>query len=279
MGCRRISVCACLLALELYAQRQQHQQRPGWPCAGGRAVDPTYVAIAEGTGGHLYMLGPSEAAQTGTLMAWNRKHKVTVFRAMGEMGEGGAALEFSFPVDPSIESLVLTVSLQCPESVSILAPPGVEASGERVDFRAGRALRVVRPTPGPWRFRLAGRGVFFVTAEAVSELSLDEARFVQPGGRPGHEGLFPMKTPPALGSQGLLELELSKAPPRGVGVRLVASDGRTLERLSVEPESQLLVRVPLRHPAFRILVEGVDEGGWPFQRMQAPLTTLASPAQ
>ena len=83
---------------------------------------------------------------------------------------------------------------------------------------------------------------------------------------------------PALGSQGLLELELSNAPPRGVGVRLVASDGRTLERLNVEPKSQLLVRVPLRHPAFRILVEGVDEGGWPFQRMQAPLTTVASPA-
>ncbi len=276
-----MSVCACLMALELYGQgqRQQQQQRPGWPCAGGRAVDPSYVAIAEGTGGHLYMLGPSEMAQSGTLMAWNFTHKVTVFRAMGEMREGAAAREFSFPVDSSIESLLLTVSLQCPESVSILAPPGVEAAGERVDFRAGRALRVVRPTPGPWKLRLGGRGVFFVTAEAVSELSLDEARFVQPGGRPGHEGLFPVKTPPALGSQGLLELALSKAP-RGVRVRLVASDGRTVERLEVEPESEgggsLLVRVPLRHPAFRIMVEGVDEGGWPFQRMQAPLTTVAS---
>lgn len=222
-------------------------------------------------------------------MAWNLTHKVTVFRAMGEMREGGAAREFSFPVDSSIESLLLTVSLQCPESVSILAPPGVEAAGERLDFRAGRALRVVQPTPGVWKLRLAGRGVFFVTAEAASELSLDEARFVQPGGRPGHEpgheGLFPLQTPPMLGSQGLLELDLTKGPAQNVGVRLVASDGRTLERLAVEPQaeggggssSSLLVRIPfLRHPSFRITVEGVDERGWPFQRMHAPLTAVAS---
>ena len=272
------------MAVELFGQGQPQRSAAGWPCAGGRAVDPSYVAIAEGTGGHLYMLGPSEMAQSGTLMAWNLTHKVTVFRAMGEMREGAAEREFSFPVDSSIESLLLTVSLQCPESVSILAPPGVEAAGERLDFRAGRALRVVHPTPGQWKLRLAGRGVFFVTAEAVSELSLEEARFVEPGGRPGHEGLFPVKTPPARGSQGLWELDLAKAP-RGVRVRLVASDGRTLERLEVEPESEggggssLLVRVPLlRHPAFRILVEGVDERGWPFQRMHAPLTSVASPA-
>lgn len=142
-------------------------------------------------------------------------------------------------MDSFIESLLLTVSLECPGPVSILAPPGVQAAGERMDFRAGRALCVVHPTPGPWKLRLTGRGVFFVTAEAVSELSLDEARFVQPGGRPGHKGLFPVKRPPMLGSPGLLELDLAKGPAaRNVRVQFVASDGGTLERLEVEPQSE-----------------------------------------
>jgi hypothetical protein len=287
MRCRRISVCACFLAVELYGQgQQQHQQRPGWPCAGGRPVDPTYVAIAEGTGGHLYMLGPAETAQAGSLMAWKLTHKVTVFRAMGEMREGGAeAREFSFPGGLSdrepgahrVASIVRSRSRSWRLRASKLP-------GERVDFRAGRALRVVRPTPGPWKVRLAGRGLFFVTAEAASELSLDAARFVQPGGRAGHEGLSPVKRPPMLGSQGLLELELARGPAQNVRVQLVASDGRLLERLEVEPQaeggggsSSLLVRIPLlRHLAFRIAVEGVDRRGWPFQRMHAPLTTVAS---
>lgn len=143
-------------------------------------------------------------------------------------------------------------------------PPGIEAPVNAWTLMRARALRVVPPTPGRWKLRLlavAGRGVFFVTAEAASELSLDEARFVQPGGRPGHEGLYPVKRPPMLGSQGSAGI--------GTGERAGAERPRAACRL--------LVRIPvLRHPAFRIAVEGVDERGWPFQRMHVPLTAVAN---
>ena len=245
----------------------------GEPCVGGRAVDPSYVSIAEGTGGHLYLFGPGEVAQSGSLMAWHHKHRETVFRAMGEMRQ--PAREFSFPVDSMADSLVVTVSLQCKESVAILDPSGAEAAGERLEFRAGKAVMVVHPAPGAWKLRLAGRGLFFVTVEAAGELSLDEARFVEPGGRPGHEGLFPMKTPPVLGSAGLLELGLSKAV-RSLNVSLVDSEAKVLDRGDL---SDGVARFPaLRHAAFRVAVEGVDERGWPFMRMQAPLTKLTAAA-
>src|SRR5688572_13747116 len=194
-----------LIAVGLAGQQQASRRSPDWPCLGGRAVDPSYVAVAEGSGGHLYMLDPSEIAQSGTLMAWHQKHTETVFRAMGELSQQQGR-EFAVPVDSMVESLVLTVSLQCKRSISIVDPSGAVAMGEQFEFRAGRALRVHNPAPGVWKLRLAGSGLFFVTAEAVSDLSLDEVRFVEPGGRPGHEGLFRVKTPPTLGSTAMVLL-------------------------------------------------------------------------
>jgi hypothetical protein len=274
----RIMVCLTFVAACMVAQEQVSKRPPGWPCVGGRAVDPSYTAVAEGSGGHLYMLDPSEIAQTGTLMAWHQKHTETIYRAMGEMTPGERT--FEFPVDSTIESLVITVSLQCKASVSILGSGGTAAAGEPVDFKAGRALRVAYPAPGVWKVRLAGRGLFFVTAEAVTALSLDEARFVSPGGRPGHEGLFPTKTQPPVGSTGLLRLEVDNAP-ESLQLRFVDSSAQTLDTsaVTVLSEGSFLASVPLRHSAFRIAVAGVDGRGWPFQRMNGPLTVLGPAAE
>jgi hypothetical protein len=266
-------VLFCLLASVLAAQEQTARRPPGWPCASGRAVDPSYAAVAEGSGGHLYMLDPSEIAQTGTLMAWHQKHTETIFRAMGEVTEGPR--EFAFPIDSTIESLVITVSLQCRAGVSILAAGGIDAAGERIDFMAGRALRVALPAPGVWKIKMAGRGLYFVTVEAVTELSLDDVVFVEPGGRPGHEGLFRVKTPPAIGTRALMQVELSKAPET-IQLRLVDSAARTLETPAVQtlPPDTFLSSLTLRHSGFRVAVDGIDERGWPFLRMHAPLTVV-----
>ena len=278
-----ISFCLSAASLVLRGQQQPAAGRPpNWPCTGARAVDPSYVAVTEGTGGHLYLFAPGEVTQSGALMAWNFQHQETVFRAMGEMAS--AAHELSFPVDSMVESLVIAVSLQCKEAVAIVDPAGVESGGsggERLDFRAGSALRIVHPTPGLWKVRLAGRGLYFVTAEAKSALTLDSARFVEAGGRPGHEGLFPVKQPPALGSKALLQLELSKAVGK-VRVKLVDSQARTLAELAAQPldgttGGSFLTAFILNAPSFRIAVEGVDERDWPFLRMDPPLTVATAP--
>jgi len=262
------------------AQDQTPRRASDWPCAGARKVDPSHVSVAEGTGGHVYLFGPGEVAQSGSLMAWHYRHREVMFRAMGEMKQ--PAREFTFPVDSMVDSLVVTISLQCKDSIVILNASGVEPAGEPVEFRAGKALRVAHPAPGAWKVRLAGRGLFFVTVEAVSELSLGTVRFVEPGGRPGHEGLFPMKSPPPLGGTGLLEIEMAKAPPV-VKVRLVDSESNTLDSLTADAAAAggpILARVPLRHARFRLAVEGADARGFPFQRMHSPLTVLApAPAQ
>ena len=66
-------------------------------------------------------------------------------------------------------------------------------------FQAGRIVTIEKPAPGPWKVTVSGKGMFFLVAQAKSDLSLDDARFVEEGGRPGHEGLFPIKGPPRRG--------------------------------------------------------------------------------
>src|SRR5229473_1843485 len=100
-----------LLTATLVAQPQPHHTPPGWPCVPGRAIDPTYVELAERTGGQLFLFDRSEAARSLVLMREDRKHEEVVFRATGTFPAGYK--DYKFPVDTTVESLLLAISLQC----------------------------------------------------------------------------------------------------------------------------------------------------------------------
>ena len=203
------------------------------------------------------------------------KHKETIFRATGTLSTGSG--EFSFPVDSTVESLMVSVTLQCLQSITVHRPSNTEVhSGEPdVDdnrFRSGQILIVVKPEAGPWRVKIAGMGLFFVVAQAKSAISLDNVQFVEPGGRPGHEGLFPVKGPLHLGEQRMLSMRM-KAPHGEPTFRLVNSAGEVLEPLSMKlsdegaDDQEFLGKLLLKHAEFRVAVEGRDEGGYPYQRV------------
>ena len=90
------------------------------------------------------------------------------------------------------------------------------------------------PTPGAWTVRVAGKGMFFLVLLAKTDLSLDSVRFVEPGGRPGHEGLFPIKGSPKRGVAQKLEVALSGAL-RNPAFRLISSSAETIQQLSLQP--------------------------------------------
>ena len=271
-----VAIALCWLPEILSAQQQQvPQPKPGWPCVAGRAVDPSYVRTAEATGGQVFLFDRSEAARSIVLMGDADKHKETIFRATGTLSTGSR--EFHFPVDSTIESLMVSVTLQCLQSIAIYRPSNTEVhSGEpSVDdnrFRSGQILIVVKPEAGSWRVKIAGNGMFFVVAQAKSSISLDNVDFVEPGGRPGHEGLFPIKGPLHLGEQRMLSVRM-KAPQSELVFRLVNSAGEILESLSLKPsddaadDQEFLGRLTLRHAEFRLRVEGRDNGGYPYQRV------------
>jgi hypothetical protein len=229
----------------------------------------------------VFLFDPSEVGESSVLMIGAMKHEETVYRAAGTLAEG--VHEFSVPIDSTIESAMFSVSLQCLQVVEIVRPSGEElrANDPGVDyhqFQAGRIVTLPKPAPGAWTVRVAGKGMFFLVLQAKTELTLDRVAFVEPGGRPGHEGLFPIKGAPKRGLAQTLEVELS-GEFRDPKFRFVSSAAETIQELSLKPEDgggderSYLGNVTPRARQFRLAVSGVDSRGFPFQRVHAPLFT------
>ena len=158
----KVLVVSCAHAAFLCAQQQVPPSRPGWPCVAGRAIDPTYIRTAEATGGQVFLFDRSEAGRSMILMQYSGKHEDTIFRSTGTLSTGSH--EFTFPVDSTIESLMVTVTLQCLQSITVLRPTNTEVhAGEPAvndnRFRSGQVLILTRPQAGAWRVRIAGAGI------------------------------------------------------------------------------------------------------------------------
>ena len=270
-----VSISTILVA----AQGQQPRSRPGWPCVG--KPDPSYFTVAEGSGGQVFLFDPSEVGESSALMIGAMKHEETVYRAAGTLAEG--VHEFSIPVDSAIESAMFSVSLQCLQVVEIVRPSGDELRAndpgvEYHQFQAGRIVTLPHPTPGAWTVRVAGKGMFFLVMQAKSELTLDRVAFVEAGGRPGHEGLFPIKGGPRRGVAQKLEVEMS-GTFRNPRFRFMSSAAELIQELPLEAqggssgEQSFFGDVTPRAGQFRLAVSGEDARGFPFQRVHAPLFT------
>ena len=278
----KIALASVLFAAALAAQPQPQHTQPGWPCVPGRAVDPTYVELAERTGGQLFLFDRSEAGRSLVLMRETGKHEEVVFRATGTLPAGSR--EFQFPIDTTVESLLFAISLQCVQAVSIYRPSGAElrSSEPGVEdnvYRAGRIVIQSRPETGVWRVRLAGAGIFSAVVQARSSIALDAAEFVELGGRPGHEGYFPLKMPARLNVPQLLSVRL-KAPPGAAVFYMVNAAGETLQQLDLRSESdsgddrEFVGSVTPAHATFRVIVEGRDASGFWYQRLYPHLFEL-----
>lgn len=233
-----------------------------WPCVDAARVDPSYVATADATGGQVYFLHPSESGRTAPLMLWSMQHEELIWRASGELQEGSR--EFSFPVDPGVASLVISAWVQCKQTI-VITPPDAAASLEQQEFQAGRVVHAAQPEAGTWRVQIAGRGLWSVVASAKGGLSLDSAKFVRYGGRPGHEGWFPLEGPRNVDSDVVLQVKLSDAV-REAHYSLVNAKGEAIAQLQ-PADGDGLIRFRIAQSGFRLAVDGLDLDGHPFRRM------------
>ena len=109
--------------------------------------------------------------------------------------------------------------------------------------------------------------MLFASVLAKGGLALDQARFVEWRGRPGHEGYFPMKGTPQLNAEAVLEVELSEAPP-AVRFYLLGVDGALLEEVTLRTQGDAYRgSLRVRHRVFRLAVTGRDGEGYGFQRL------------
>jgi len=248
------------------AQQQTAKARTGWPC--NARIDPSYFQIAEATGGQLLLLAPEEIAASADLLVALDRHPQTIFRLAGMMTPG--AHDFRIPIDPSVESVLFSISAQCMQSAEVIRPSGAPAAGDGVTDRsslvAERMVIVERPEPGAWTVRAGGSGLAGVMVKARSTLQIRSVDF-----SPGGDAAF--TSMPRAGGENIIRIGM-RGSAAHVEASLVNAASRTIAPLSLTPGDAAGTYVARFTPGtegFRVMVTGQDPAGSPFQRVHAPL--------
>lgn len=250
------------------AQQQAAGPRGNWPC--GARIDPSYFRVAEGTGGHLLLLAPEEIGDSATLLTALSGHPQTLLRLAGSLTPG--LHEFQVPVDPSVESVLFSISVQCLQVADIVRPSGAAPSGDDVvdlsNFRAERMVIVKRPEPGVWTLRLSGSGVSGVVVQARSSIGVTDVQFAPVG----TTSFSPF---PTTGVENVVKIRL-RGRARELRASLVSGVFLPVASLPLErdeTDGSYLSRFTPGPEGVRVLIAGKDDDGVAFQRMYAPLIT------
>ena len=264
-------VAAAALAVPplTHAQQETSKARSGWPC-GGR-LDPAYFQAAEATGGHLFLLAPAEISDAaGLLIAFNN-HPQTIFRLAGTINPG--VHEFRVPIDSSVESVLFSISVQCRQTADVSRPSGAPLVGgddvtDFSNFQAERMVIVQRPEAGVWTIRAAGSGVAGVMVQARSALAIADLEFAAVGSTA-------FARAPLAGVENVVKIDISGRATE-VQASLVNAAFRRIAPLPLttgDTEGSYVSRFTPGMQGFRLMVEGKNADGVPFQRVHAPLFT------
>ena len=251
------------------APQQTSNSRAGWPC--GARLDTSYFQVAEGTGGHLLLLAPEEVSDSAALLTAFGAHPQTIFRLAGTIKPG--LHEFHVPIDSSVESVLFSISVQCLQTADIARPSGAPVGGVDVtdlsNFRAERMVIVKRPEPGIWTIRAAGSGVAGVMVQGRGVLGIAQVQFAAVGSTA-------FTSVPLPGVENAVRIGMSGRATH-VEASLVNGAFRRIAALPLtsETESSYVSRFTPGVEGFRVVVEGKDADGVPFQRVHAPLFTPA----
>jgi hypothetical protein len=265
------AAAALAVPLATGARQQTPNTRGGFPC--GARLDPSYFHVTEGSGGHLLLLAPGEIADAAALLTEFDKHRQTIFRLAGTINPG--VHEFRVPIDSSVESVLFSISIQCLQTADVARPSGAPlAGGEGVidfaNFRAERMVVTARPEPGIWTIRVAGSGLAGVMVHARSALGIEAIQFAP-------VGTTTFSSVPTAGVENVVRIGLS-ARATEVQASLVNATFKRIVPLTLEPPDSngaYLSRFTPGPDGFRVMVEGKNADGVPFQRVHAPLSTPA----
>ena len=238
-------------------------------------ADPTYLRMANETGGLPMFLQRSEAGKAVQLMRESTgENRVTLLWATGKLS--GATREFTVPLDATVERATFSLSTDTKGTSLIVTRPAGEAVAaggagvEDTDLNCGRVVTVASPEAGPWRVQVTGSGRYWIEVEGKSEIFFVTVQFVRLGGRPGHEGYFRIPGQPLGGEPAMLEAGLSRSAGRPA-FELVTEAGETIGTIPIHPEpdgdpSEYYGRFQLPDQPFRVAVRGHDEKGNEYQR-------------
>jgi hypothetical protein len=277
-----IALLAALL-LSIGSSTQDPGQRPRAAPSdrfGLLEVNELYFDLAANTGGDFYFWAPGEFAKSNLQIPI---HDEDVVLAYGRLD--GPTRNFSIPVESGAKTLTIFSGIQRKDIVSIIRPDGsVLAAGARgaklQSFRYMTIATVDAPEPGAWRVVLSGAGKYAVTAHVraandASAPGFNDFEFVQLGGRPAHEGWFPIQRDLRKGETIECSTEVS-GRVSGAEFAFVTRDDRLIASVPMQAEENgdnYFGRCQIPDIPFRVAVSGRDEQGRPFRRIESGLNT------
>jgi hypothetical protein len=199
-------------------------------------IDPSYIRVANDSGGQLFFLSRSEAGSITKLADFVvRSNSVNLFLTSGTFA--GSPRSYSVPVDSTVTRV--TFSASGATSVVLTRPGGVTVQPTDpgvtfVSVSGGKFYSIANPAAGEWGITVNGVADFSVKVSGESPLDLSSFRFVEPGGRPGHEGYFPIDGLPLAGQEGAVDAVMSGdfGTPQ---FELRSRSGATLQTLALSP--------------------------------------------
>lgn len=253
-------------------------------------INKDYFELSANSGGDFYFWAPGEFAASAPVL----RIPVTADPILLDYGPGDRIVKSArVPVDSGIALLTVFVGVQRKDEVVLHRPDGRTVSENPAfvseqNYRHMSIITVEKPEPGTWLLEFSGAGYYAVSVRYANDkgkndsgrdegIDLIDMKFVEPGGRPGHEGLFPVKGKVRAGESRLCRIAISGAISAPT-VEFVSRDDRVLERMELQalsPDSggELLGTCVVPSVPFRTRVSGRDARGYPFQRITAAVYT------
>lgn len=219
----------------------------------------------------------SEVAKAFHLVRESTRNNVaTVFWGTGILD--GKPLTIKIPVDSVTKRITFTFSVDTKGNQLKLTQPsggaitqGLEST-EVTELNCGRILTVSSPEAGEWRAEITGTGRYWMEAQAQSDIYFVGVEFVKQGGRPGHEGLFPIHGQPVAGTPATLQASLSATATKTTEFDLVTEGGQAIQKLQMHAVTsdreflEFVGSVDLPNVPFRVALIGRDSNDKHYQR-------------
>lgn len=224
----------------------------------------------------------SEAGKASHLIRESTRNNVAkVLWATGTLDGNPQTIEI--PVDSVTKRITFAFSVDTKGNEFKLTKPSGgtitegSASTEVTELNCGRILTVISPEAGKWRAEIAGKGRFWMEAQAQSDIHFVAVEFVKIGGRLGHEGLFRIQGEPVVGTPATLQASLSASAAKTTDFYLVTERGQTIQKLQMQAVNsdreflEFVGSVTLPNVPFRVAVMGRDLSGKQYQRFFSSL--------
>jgi len=247
-------------------------------------IDPSYVMVANGTGGQVIEVEHTAAAVAAAFTSISiDSGSTTAQPVILEAGSIGAPKTISIPVENGATRLSVTANSDS-GSIVFTSPEGVVVAGPNVvlnDFLGGRGMKVTNPAAGIWSVTITptASGAYDVKADIAGALDVNAIVFtgITPSGRTGHEGPVEFASGPPLGkSRAEVVLNGEVATGTALVLKAITPTGNVLSSVALGRASSnvYVAEVELGAELFRVQVSGKTAAGADFVRI---LPRLYSP--